>query len=199
MILVFLVRGNQRLSQDTANTLSVVLLGISTDVDITIVTPAGTPRVLDNESFIETNLFITNSQNSMIKISTASLSEDTGAVELEGVLIGFNEDRNRGIDEGSLQLVSGVGSDELVTSSDSNSLGFLVFARSVLGSVGVVRFSFETILGSIFNSEIRPATVASFILFSVTINDLLFRERNELAIVDEVETFEDTSGRESPA
>ena len=187
------------MSEDTADTLSVVLLLVSTKEDITILTPRSTPRVLDDESFIETNFLVTNSEDGMIKISTATLSDDTRAVALEDIFISFDEDGDGTIDEGSLQLVSGVRSDELVTSSDSDSLGFLIFALAVLSSVRIVRFEFKTILGSIFNSEIRPSTVATFVLFSVAINDLLFSEGEELSVVDEVETFENTSGGERPA
>jgi len=49
------------------------------------------------------------------------------------------------------------------------------------------------------NSKVRPATVASKILTVVTINDLLFREGKELTVVKEVESFKETSNRESPA
>jgi len=187
------------LSQDTADTLSLVLSLGGSDVNITIATPRGTPGVFDDESLIETDLFVTNSQDSVIEISTAVLSDDTRAVELEGVLISFDEDGNGTVNQSSLQLVSGVGSDELVTTSDGNSLGLVVIARTILGSVGIIRFEFKTLASSVFNSEIRPATVATFVLVSVTINDLLFREGEELAIVDEVETFKDTGGGESPA
>jgi hypothetical protein len=191
--------GDQRLSKDTADTLSVVLLLVSSDEDITILTPSSTPRVLDNESFIETNFLVTDSQDSVIEVSTASLSEDTRAVHLEGVFISFDEDGDGSVDEGSLELISAVGGDELVTTSNLDSLSLLVLAGAILSSVGIVRFEFKTVLGSIFNSEVRPATVATFVLVGIAINDLLFREGEELAVVDEVETFEDTGGGERPA
>jgi len=197
--MIKLVSGDQRLSKDTADTLSLVLGGTSSDEDITILTPRSTPRVLDNESFIETNLLVTNSQDSVIKFSTTVLSDDTRTVHLEGVLIGFNEDRDGSVDEGSLELISGVGSDETVTTSNLDSLGALEIALAISSSVGIVRFEFKTVLGSIFDSEIRPATVATFVLVSVAINDLLFRERKELSVVDEVEAFEDTGSGERPA
>jgi len=191
--------GDQRLSKDTADTLSVVLLLISSDEDVTILTPRSTPRVLDDESFVETNLLVADSQDSVIEFSTASLSEDTRAVHLESVLISFDEDGDGSVDEGSLELISGVSSDETVTTSNLNSLSLLELAGTISSSVGIVRFEFETVLGSIFDSEVRPATVATFVLVSVAINDLLFREGEELALVDEVETFEDTGGGERPA
>jgi hypothetical protein len=82
------------LSQDTANTLSVVDLLDGRDEDITIRTPGSTPRVLDNESFQDSDLLVTDSQDSMIEVSTATSSKDTRLVELEGILISFDEDRD---------------------------------------------------------------------------------------------------------
>jgi len=187
------------LSKDTADTLSVVLFLVSSDENVTILTPRSTPRVLDNEGFIDANLLVTNSQDSVVEFSTASLSEDTRAVHLESILISFDEDGDGSVDEGSLELISAVGGDELVTTSNLDSLSLLVLAGTVLGSVGIVRFEFKTLAGSVFNSEVRPATVATFVLVSVAINDLLFGEGEEFAVVDEVETFEDTGGRERPA
>lgn len=142
---------------------------------------------------------VADSEDSMIEFSTATSGDDTLAVELEDILISFNSNGDGSVDQSSLQRVSGVGSDELVSTSNLNSLVLVVLAVTIFSSVGIVRFEFKTILGSIFNSEVRPATVATFILISVAINDLLFREGEELAVVDEVETFEDTGDGESPA
>jgi len=190
---------NDGFSKDTADTLSVVSLTISTNEDVTISTPGSTPRVLDDESFIEAELLVTDSQDSVVKISTAVLGDDTGLVELEDTLVSLKGNGDGGVDEGSLQLIGGVLSDELVVGGNIESLSLLVLALAILSSVGIVRFDFETVLGSIFNSEIRPATVATFVFSGVTINDLLFREGEELAVVDEVETFNNTGSGESPA
>jgi len=190
---------NDGFSKDTADTLSVVSLTISTNEDVTISTPGSTPRVLDDESFIEAELLVTDSQDSVVKISTAVLGDDTGLVELEDTLVSLKGNGDGGVDEGSLQLIGGVLSDELVVGGNIDSLSLLVLALAILSSVGIVRFDFETVLGSIFNSEIRPATVATFVFSGVTINDLLFREGEELAVVDEVETFNNTGSGESPA
>jgi len=87
----------------------------------------------------------------------------------------------------------------LVATRNLNGLLGIILAVTIFSSVGIVRFEFKTVVRSVLDSEVRPATVATFILISVAINDLLFREGEELAVGDEVETFEDTSGRESPA
>jgi len=187
------------LSQDTADTLALVDGLDSVDVNVTAVTPVSTPGVLDDEGFEDTNLSVTNSQDSVVEVSTASSREDTLAVELEGILIGFDEDGNGEVDDGSLELFSALGSDELVARVDLVGLGRRVLAGTVLGSVGVVRFEFKTVLGGILNSEVRPASLASVTGIGGAVNDLLFREGEEFTRVDEVETFEGTSGGESPA
>jgi len=187
------------LSQDTADTLTGVDSLDSVDVNVTTVTPASTPRVLDDESFEDTDLSVTNSQDSVIEISTATSGEDTLAVELEDILISFDEDGNGEVDDGSLKLFSGLGSDELVARVNLMGLGSRELASTILGSVGIIVFDFETILSSILDSEVRPAALATITGISGTINDLLFREREEFTSVDEVETFDGTSGGESPA
>ena len=190
---------NDGSNQDTADTLTSILSLVSTEVDITIATPRSTPRVLDNESFEETELLVTNSEDGVVQRSRASLSDDTGAVELEDIFISLDGNGNGGVDEGSLKLIRRLGSDHLVTTSELEGLFLVVLALSVSSSVGIVSFEFDTVLGNITNSSVSETTVATLVDISVTINELLFSEGEELAVVDEVETFEDTGSRERPA
>jgi len=196
---IHLLSGDQRLSEDTANTLSLVFSLDGRDEDITIRAPFSTPRVLDNEGFQETDLLVTDSQDSVIEGSTATSLDDTRAVELEGILISFDEDGDGEVNQSSLELISALGGDELVVRVDLGSLGGVEVAGSILSSVGVVRFLFKTVLTGILNSKIRPATLTTITSIGSAVNDLLFREGEELAVVDIVETFEDTGGGESPA
>jgi len=187
------------LSQDTADTLALVNSLDSVDVNVTIVTPRSTPGVLDNESFEDTDLLVTDSQDSVIEVSTATSGEDTLAVELEDILISFDEDGDGEVDDGSLELFSGLGGNESVTSVGLLGLGGVELAGTISGSVGIVRFDFETVLSGILDSEIRPATLATITSIGSAVNDLLFREGEEFTSLDEVETFNGTGGGESPA
>jgi len=196
-ILYYLV-GSNGLSQDTADTLSVVDLLDGGNVNVTINTPISTPRVLDNESFEDTDLLVADSQDTVIKSSTTTSGEDTGLVELEGRLISFDGNRDGSVNQSSLELISALGGDEFVTSVDLISLLGVITALAISSSVGIVRFSFETVGGSVFHSLVHPTTLAS-VISGVAIKDLLFREREELTSLDEVETFESTGGRERPA
>jgi len=142
---------------------------------------------------------VTNSQDSVVEVSTATSGENTRLVELEGVLISFDEDGDGEVNQSRLKLVSALGGDKLVVRVDLVSLGGVKAAGTVFGSVGIVRFEFKTILSGVLDSEIRPATLATITSSRSAINDLLFREGEEFTIVDVVETFKDTSGGESPA
>jgi len=187
------------LSKDTANTLSLVFFLDGGDENITTITPSSIPRVLDDESLQDTDLLVTDSQDSVIETSTTTGLDDTRAVELEGILISFDEDGDGEVDEGSLELISGLGGDELVARVDLGSFSSIELASTVLASVGVVRFEFKTVLGGVLNSEVWPASLTSVTSSASTVDDLLFREGSEGSVVDEVETFEDTGGGESPA
>ena len=61
--------GDEWLSEDTADTLSTIDgFNISVpDLDVTILSPVLSPGVLDNESFKDTNLVVTNSQDGVVK------------------------------------------------------------------------------------------------------------------------------------
>jgi len=187
------------LGEDTASTLSVVEGLDGGNVNITRLTPRSTPRVLDNEGFEDTDLLVTDSEDGMVEVSTATSGDDTGTVELEGILISFDQNGDGEVDDGSLKLVSGLGGDELVVGVDLVGLGGGILAGTVDGSVGIVRFEFKTVLSSILDSEVWPATLASVTSRGSAINDLLFREGEEGSGVDEVESFEGTGGGESPA
>jgi len=185
--------------EDTASTISVVELSDGGDINVTRVTPRSTPRVLDDESFKNTDLLVADSEDSVVNGGTATSGDDTRLVELEDRLISLDGNRDGGINQSSLQLVRALGSDSLVARGDLNSLGSSVLAGTVLSSVGIVTFFFETILSSIVNSLVWPATRAARTSRLGTINDLLFREREELSVVDEIERFKNTGGGESPA
>jgi len=194
-----LFSGDHGLSQDTANTLSLVFGLDGGNVNITTSTPRSTPRVLDDEGFQETDLLVANSKDGVVEVSATIGLDDTRAVELEDILISFNEDGNGEVNQSSFQLISGLGGDERVSSVDLMGLGRVEVALTIFSSVGIVRFEFKTILSGILDSEIRPASLATITSRRSAINDLLFREGEEFSVVDEVETFEDTGGGESPA
>ena len=119
--------------EDTAN---VVL----SNFDISIISPTSTPGVLDKEVVNSVLSTITNSKDTMVKLSTATLGEDTWGIGLEGSLIGFDGNWNGLFYEGSFQLSSGVCWDISVAGNFTNTLGLDVFASTINSSVGILRF-----------------------------------------------------------
>jgi len=60
------------------------------DFDISIVSPISRPGVLDEEVVNSVFSTITNSEDTVVKISTATLGDNTMGIGLERSLIGFN-------------------------------------------------------------------------------------------------------------
>jgi len=193
-----LVSWDDRLAEDTTGTSSAVNLAAGGKVNVTLLTPASTPRVLDDESFVAANSGVTNSQNSVVQTSTASALDDTRAVELESVFISFDGNGDWGRDQSSLEGISVLSSDELraTVGVDSNSL--LESAGTVDSLVWVGEFELNTIASSVAKGFNWVTTVTT-IVASVTVDDLLFRETEELVVVDLVPSFQDTGSGESPA
>ena len=92
VVLAFQLVGDNWLSKDTADTLATIDGLAVPDVDVTILSPISTPGVLDNEGFEGTNLVVTDGKDGMVEVSTAVKLDDAGFVELEDVLVSFDED-----------------------------------------------------------------------------------------------------------
>jgi len=188
-----------RLSEDTASTQSKVVIFAGGDVNVTLVTPGGSPRVLDVDSFLSTDITITNTSNGVIQNSTASRSNNTRGVELEDALVSFDKEDDRLLVDGSLEGIRVSGSD--VNESRVkvlDGLSRVVLADSVLSSVRIVSLEFKTILLDVLQSLVGPASLATVVSL-VTVNDLLFREVSEGMAGDLVKTFNGSNSGESPA
>jgi hypothetical protein len=191
--------GDASISEDTADTVTLVGSTISGDIDVTRVTPRATPRVLDDESFFTLNDIITDSEDTVIKIVTAELLDNTTSIELEDELVGLDGNRDGLVNEGSLHGSNVSNSDVGISLVDLVSLGGVISALSVNTLVRIVSFGFNTVGSSVSQSISHQTTVATLVSVSITINELLFREGDEVLVVDEVEAFEGASGGESPA
>jgi len=99
------------LSQNTASTTPIIELPDRGDINITRRTPITSPGILDNKSFKKTHLLIPNSQDSMINIRATTRTNHTRTRELEDVLISFDKNRDRVIDQSRFQLISAFRND----------------------------------------------------------------------------------------
>jgi len=110
------------------------------NLDISIVSPRGRPGVLDEEIVNTVLSTITDSEDTVVKIGSAILGEDTWSIGLEGSLIGFNGNWNGLLNEGSFQLSSWVDWDIFEAGNFTNTLGLDVFASTISSSVRIVSF-----------------------------------------------------------
>jgi len=157
--------------------------------------PGGTPRVLNDEVILS----VTNSSDSVVKSGSASSRDNTRSVELEDVLVSFDDDGNWLLVDGSEEGSGASGGDESSTGDTSlDGVSLVVGALGVLSGIGVFSFSFETVGSDVSHSEVGPASVAT-VAGGVTIDDLLFREGGQGVTVDLVETFSGGNSGESPA
>ncbi len=173
---------------------------LNTDSNVTLITPPGVPRVL-NEVVVNTvEGTVADSEDGVVKVdTTGSTGDDTSLVVLEDRSVGLNGDGNGLLVEGGLELGGGLFGDEGEGfSTNTASIGSSL-ARTVSAGVLVVRLVGEMVGLSVSVSVFLPATVATEVTVGGAINELLLGERDELASGNEVSTLKTTSGGEGPA
>jgi hypothetical protein len=186
----------RRLELNTADTSTFS----DTNSDVSTLSPVTTPRVLDLEEFVLAINTITNSEDTVIEFSSASVtSDDTTVVELEGILVSFDSDRDRLLSNSSLKSIrvlrGNIGESDVLELVSSRDL-----ASAINTLVRIRGFRDDTVSSDVLESLIHQTTVATLVSEATrAVNELLFREADELAILNEVKTFEGTSGGESPA
>ncbi len=188
---------------------TLVVGGATRQKDIAIYAPRGTPRVLDFVVISTVQSAITDSQNTVVQVSTASTSEDTRLVELEGRLVGFDGNRDwllvQGRHHGGIRVLGDISVGDWSNASDLGNLG--VASTSSLGGardIWVSSFSADTAilldpLESIIHQTTIAAHVSAAVLEVVTVNKVLFREGLQGLVGIEISTFQSTSGGERPA
>jgi len=179
---------------DTANTRA----GFDSDLDVTVESPGGTPRVLDKVVVGAVLSSVADGEDTMVKVgSTGRSGEDTRVVHLEGSSVSFDSDGGRAHGDGSLKG-GGVVLRNVRVFGGLNGSGLRMSASLLLTSVGVVVLRDGGVSCEEREGEIHGATVAS-IVSGGAINELLLGEAHKFLVGGEVVTFHSTSGGESPA
>ncbi len=176
------------------------LVAVADHADVTLLTPRGAPRVLDDPVVLASLSAVTDSEDTVVELGAASSIEDTTGVELEG-LLGSHDGNGDGdgVDgghEGSLVE----GGDELVAGDlGLGSAGLL--ARLVLGGVRVVLLNAEaSVLDTPLESVVHQATAAAVVAVGArAINHLLLGNGEEVAGLDLPSTLDGAGGGEGPA
>lgn len=167
-----------------------------------MVTPAGTPGVLDEEEVLSVEGSVSDGEDTVVEVGSASSGDDTTGVSLEGVLVGLNGNGDWSFSEGSLHLGDRVGWDVSESRDGTNTLGFGVSAGSSAsrsGGVWVVRLEHEWVSsGDVLESVVHESTIATVVLGGAG-NELLLREGFEGSGGNGISTFDGTGGGESPA
>lgn len=117
-------------------TLTIRRFDVSAHADVTLLTPGGSPRVLDDPVVSS----VTDSQDTMIQLFTASSGKNTTLVMLETSLVSFNGNGNRSLGKSSLKLVWVLFRNISVGSDSGDNVSLLgSLAGFVLHEVRIVR------------------------------------------------------------
>jgi len=178
---------------DTADSLSGGLHG---DLDVSSISPAGSPGVSDDVSIG----VVSDGGDGVIELGSAlSRVEDSTGVSLEDRSVGLDGDGNWSLGNGGHEG-GGRSSLDVVLRSDHTDLSGVGggSARSVSGGVLVVRLEGEVVGGRVSHGEVLPSTIAS-VAGGVAINELLLGEGEEVGVLDGVVSLKGSNGGESPA
>ena len=185
---------------DTADTDGVLNHG---DFDVTLITPDGVPGVLYDPVTLTVLVSVTNSEDGVVKGGSALIGgEDSGRVGLEDSLISLNGDGDGLQVESRLEGINVGGLDHNVGIGTNLTLGGIIRAVTIEGSVRVVSLEHEGVGLCVLEGSLLETTVATKVQISDTlgaVNEVLLGERDEGTSGNEVGTFESTSGGESPA
>ena len=177
------------------NTTNVVL----SNSNVTLVTPSSSPRVLDEEVVLSVKGTISDGEDTVVEVGSATLGDDTTVVHLEDALVSLDGNRDWSLGDGSHQILAGgVWGNILVSLDLTNTFGSLILALSpeVVGSsVWVVSLEHDLVGLGIFESVIHETTIAALVNL-VAVNELLLGEGDELTSGLEVSTLKSTSGGE---
>jgi len=166
-------------------------------------TPAGAPGVLDDPVVLAAGSAITNGENSVVELGAASILEHTRLVELKLGLVSLNGDADGLLGDSGNQLSLVVlgnigirGNGHSVVSS----LGSLA-SVGASGGVGVVRLGGESSVGDgVGEGVVHKTTLAAVVaLGDRAVNKLLLREGNKVASGNGVGTLDRSSRGERPA
>jgi len=176
----------------------------SGDLDVTFVSPVGSPGVSDDVEVLSSIVTISDSGDGVIELGSASSRvDDSRSVTLEDTSCSTNCDGSWSTSNGSLQLrgrfwLNGVNA---INESSGSSLQFGWASSSLSVSSGVWDSFGGMLTGSfdVLHGFCLPSTTASSAVF-VARDDLLFREIMKLSsVLDFQLRFNGRSSRESPA
>jgi len=195
------------LCEDSVNkVINTALVLLTDETKVTVLTPAVTPRVLDEPVLLAVVLTITSKKNTVVKSGTADDTEDTTEVELPESGINTNGQRTdviKSSDHIDISAINCTPVRELV-----KSLAAVIRAGTSLGLVRILVLSGHTFTDTIGHGIGHKATITGTIAnllalvlhaVMITINKLLLREDRKFTMSNLVDTLHIASNREGPA
>ena len=186
----------------TGNSSDKALVSAFFDADVSILTPSGSPRVLNNPVGSGVLEVHTNEEDTMVNLSRNAVGHDTTSV---GLPRGGIDGDGDGADSGKSGSHVSFSVTNIGVASDLGAFGLAGTLASgnltVTRDVRVVGFTSDPAVP--FGDDggpgvVHEATVAAVILL-VTRDEFLFRESDEVVAGEEPLAFNTTSGREGPA
>jgi len=190
--------------EDTARTKTTVFgsgRGVDGNVNVTSITPPGTPGVSDLDDFDTVHDSPANSVDSVVELTVDAAAEDTTGVGHE-LVVGIDSDGKRTVHESLLHGRDRLGGNTLGGAVGLNSSGAgLGLASTNSGSVFVVFLGPEGVGGGGNGVEdgSGPSTVATVVVTVTTVDNLLLREGDKTITGNGVVGLEDLGGGESVA
>lgn len=188
--------GVGRLQLDAADTDS----SFNANSDIAILSPSGTPGVLDQVVFLAGVRSVAYSEDTMVELETAVFGDDARSVLMECGLACSDGDRNGSLGKSGLELRD-ISREDLVLTSDFNvSLGLVLShalsSHSRSRSVRVDRLFLSKVLSVVVESEEHVTSIASMVERLVARHELLLGEGHESTACDLVSSLKRSSGGE---
>jgi len=173
---------------------------VGSDSDVSLISPAGAPGVLDKEEVLSVEGSVSDGEDTVVEVGSASGGDDSRSVTLEGVLVGLDGDGDWLLVDGGLELSGGLGNIN-ESSNLADSLGGNVLASSISGGVSVVGLELEWVGLDVFEGIVHQTSVATFVsvLSTSAVNELLLGVGLELSVLDEHSSLNGTGGGEGPA
>jgi len=168
------------------------------DLDVSGITPGRAPRVSDEEVVRTVFVTVTDNGDTVIELVSATGSDNTTVVELEGILVSLDSDGSGTVLVDGLSDFGGTTGDRASSGDRSGVALAVVGAGSVSSGVWVFRFKGERVGNDPVKSSSHVTTVATKVSVSVAVNQHLFREGLELARLS-LGTFDGSDSGESPA
>ncbi len=180
---------------------AVLLVDVLGDADVAILSPAGSPTVLDLPEVVSVSA-VSNSEDPVVEVGARDVGHDATRVKLP-VEVGIDSDRDGLLGDSSGEGILGVGNISVGDASgagNGSAGGLASGVGSAGGSVRVVILGAEAISGNVLEGVVHEATVAAHVsVLSVTGDKLLLREGDSVAVLLVVGSLHATGGGEGPA